>query len=603
MKLDFDATGDKAKDLVRSFFEMSRKANEYKRDEFQRVYEMYKNVQDLTGKDKNRSNLFIPKLYTNVETMAPLYHDAILGTRPYIPIELSNKRDAEAGEAMTRLIDEFLVESNYVWETAKWIKYVILYGLGFIEARPTYYDKQIRVYVPQYIIDMNGRQIPTGGSWQTKTVRRFGLAIRSYAPWDIYQDWAYGADTIDGNRAIIKFRGMVSKRQVKEMAARGDFGSDFDFDRIDASTEELKSDDWARNMATDIGVSLPENDGDLGPWLSYESKGRYIDLWGFNLKVRDVGNQFDHKKINLTRIINTDDPNYVNAWYGIGEGRPIEQLVSALNDNWNQAFDNHNMMGHKVIAYDEEAVSVDQLVMVAGNRIPTTPGLNSTIADAFYEFPVQPMTADFYRIPGVLEGMIDSTMGVHDPLRGESPPGGQTAREAILLRRAGDSRMKIKIRMGEQMGLRDFGGKVASIIDQFAQPDDIIEKIGVEMAMKLPTVDPSKYEGVANYAFKGAARFAEDQIQKQNSIDVYQLMVNNPTINQQNLAEFILRRIGVDSDERKRLINDPQMVALMQLLQQAQQSGGTTRAVSDGRTVGGSGGNNMTGRQMGEFQV
>jgi hypothetical protein len=257
-----------------------------------------------------------------------------------------------------------------------------------------------------------------------------------------------------------------------------------------------------------------------------------------------------------------------------------------------------------VIAYDEDAVSVDQLVMTAGNRIPTRPGLGSTIADAFFEFPVQPMTADFYRIPAVIENMIDKTMGVHDPLRGEPSSGSQTARESILLRRAGDSRMKIKIRMGEQMGLRDFGCKVASIIDQFAQPDDIIAKIGVEMASALPTVDPEQYDGIANFAFKGSARFAEDQIQKQNAIDVYQLMAENPVINQQQLADFVFRKIGVSAEERKALVNDPQIMMLMQQLQQ-QMTGGaeTTRSVTNGRTVGGSGGNTATGRKVGEFQA
>ena len=187
--LNFDATGQKALQHVQSFFEISRKNNKPKREEFQRVYEMYKNVQDLTGKDKNRSNLFIPTLYTNVETMAPLYHDAILGTRPFIPIELSGKRDAMAGEAITRLIDEFLVDGNYVWETSKWIKYVLLWGLGFIEARPTYCDKRVRVFEPQYITGINGNQTMIGGQWKTETRKMLRIITKAYAPWDIYNDW------------------------------------------------------------------------------------------------------------------------------------------------------------------------------------------------------------------------------------------------------------------------------------------------------------------------------------------------------------------------------------------------------------------------------
>lgn len=598
MNLNFDAKGDAAKELVRGFFESSREANRYKREEFQRIYKMYKNVSDLTGKDKNRSNLHIPKLYSNIETIVPIYHDAILGSRPYIPMEASNKRDSAVSDTMTQLLDEYLHESEYFWETTKWIKYVLLYGTAFIESRPVYRDRVIKVYKPDFIIDAYGNQVEVGGEFVEEVKRYFGLGVRAYAPWDIYNDWNYGSDTVDGSRAVVKFRGLVSKRQVKEMANRGEFGEEFDFDKIDAASEELKEDDWAKRIAIDIGINLPHEDDDLGPWLSYESQGRYIDLWGFNLKLRDIDNPFNHQKINLTRIINTDDPNYFNAWYGVGEGKPIEQLVSAMNDNYNQAFDNHNMMNHKVIAYDEEAVSVDQLVMVAGNRIPMTPGLNQKAEDIFHEFAVSPMSSDFYNIPAIMNSMIDDTMGVHEPLRGAEGTG-KTAREAILLRRAGDSRMKVKIRMGEQMGLKDFGEKATSIIAQFAQIDDIVDKIGIEKASSLPTVDPKAFDGRINYVFKGSARFADSQVQRQNAIDIYQLMSQNPIIDQATLTDWALEKFDIDADQRAKFINDPKEMMLQQLL--AQQGGAeTTRSAADGRTIGGSGGNTPTGRDQSE---
>lgn len=596
--LDFDATGEeKSRRFVQQFFESSRSATLYKREEFQRIYELYKNVMEMTGRDARRSNLFIPKLYSNVETIVPLYHDALLGQRPYINIELSNNRSAEMGEAITQLLDEYLHEADFFYQTVKWIKYVLLYGTGFLEATPDFVTKKVKEAVPQFITDFNGNRIQVGRQLTDVEKTFFKLNIKAYAPWDIYPDWAYGADTIEGCRGIVKFRGMVSKRQVKEMAKRGAFGDNFDVDGIDGNLEQLNEDDWAKRIATNIGVNLPHEDDDLGAWLSFESKDRYIDMWGFTTMLRDVDNPYNHGKINLTRTINTDDPNYFNAWFGIGEGRPVEQLCYALNDNWNQAFDNHNLMQQKVMLYDEEAVDVDQLAMIPGNRIPVTPGLNATAGDAVAELPVQPMTSDFYSIPGVMEGMIDGAMGVHDPLRGESS-GGKTARESILLNRAGTSRMKVKIRMGEQMGLKDFGEKAISIIDQFAGPDDIISKIGVEKASTLPAVNPEAFGERFNFVFKGSGRLADDLVQRQNALDLYQMMAERQTIDPVWLDDWVLEKFDVPNEERQKAIVDPKMQMLQQLLAQQQEQGGaeSQRAITDGRTIGGSGGNTPSGR-------
>ncbi|GAG79810.1 unnamed protein product, partial [marine sediment metagenome] len=79
---DFRRGDDKATtQFMRNFFESSRDANLSKFEEFQRLYEMYKLVGNLTGKDKNRSNLFVPKMYSSIETIVPRYADALLGLR------------------------------------------------------------------------------------------------------------------------------------------------------------------------------------------------------------------------------------------------------------------------------------------------------------------------------------------------------------------------------------------------------------------------------------------------------------------------------------------------------------------------------------------
>ena len=602
--INFDATKpEKVRDLVRTCFEHSVAANQQKNEEFQRVVSLYLNQMDMSKRDPNRSNIFIPTLYKNVETIVPHYVDAILGLQPYIPIKLTRDDNADIGDAMTDLIDTFLDDEsgNFFWEFVKMSKYVALLGTGFIESRPDYELRRIDKQVPIIAPNPYGEPILIGMKEVSEMQPRLKIVNRAFAPWEIYQD-PY-AKSIDDSRWVIKFRGLTSKRQLKKMAERGLF-PDFDPEKLDFDMAETQKDDWSTKIADKLGASIPKTDDDMGVWLSYESDDRYIDQWNFSTVLRDIDNPYSrrnkgHGKINLTRVINTDHPNPKQSWYGLGEGKPIEQLVHAVNENWNQTFDNHNMLNQGIIYYQPDALSVDQLVMVAGNRIEVEVGPTQSIDDVVKERDMKGLTRDHYAIPEKLENTIDSTQGIPDIIRGEAPGGERTARGDILRRQAADTRIKLKIKMCEKMGLGNYGLKVACHIDQFSSPDDIIERIGMERASMLPTVNPSAVEGGYRFAFQGSARVADAQIKRQDAKDVYQLTVGNMTIDQQWLAGWLLRTFDIPETElRKALRDDEKMMEMMAQMQAKE--GESTRAVSNGSPIGGSGGYGPAGRDNNE---
>lgn len=603
--LDFDATKtDKVKNFFRTFWEHSWEVQRAKNDEFDRIYKMYKLYQDPTGRDPNRSNIVIPKLYGIVETIMPEYVEAILGLRPYIPVELYGQDTSDVARAQTDLLDSFLHDSNFYWEMVKHIKMAVLYGTAFLEATPTSTRHRIKRKVPILSQDYYGNVVPIGIQEEVRDIIEFGLQIRAYAPWEIYRD--SNANTIDASRGVIKWRGRVSKRQIKEMVARSpESWPKFDPDKLDFDMSEVIHDEWGLKMARDIGVPIAKEDDDLGIWLSYESGDRYIDMWNFSSIIRDIPNPYFHGKINLTRTINTDDPNPDNSWFGIGEGRPVEPLCYALNTNYRQMFDNHNMLGHGVLFYDSEAMNVDQLVMIAGNRIPVDLGAGKTIQDHVYERPTPVMSPDFYRVPGVIDGLIDETSGISDMIRGEAPEQQTTAREAMLRASRSGQRLKLKIRVGENLGLKDFAEKVVSIIDQFASFDDVVRKLGAERAIMLPSINPAEVEGGYEFAFKGANRMLETQQKRQDAKDIYQLAAGNFSIRQDWLANFLLETHEISEKERRKaVVPDIQAMQLQMLVAQAtakpQGEGGaeTTRSVSNGSTIGTSGGYPMGGRDV-----
>lgn len=171
--------------------------------------------------------------------------------------------------------------------------------------------------------------------------------------------------------------------------------------------------------------------------------------------------------------------------------------------------------------------------------------------------------------------------------------------------------MKLKIKMGEKMGLGNFADKAIFHVEQFSGPDDTISKIGRERAALLPTVNPANIDGGYNYAFKGSDRLANQQIKRQDAKDIFQLMANRLAVRQDWLADRTLEIFEVSQTERKKaVIPDEQAMAIQaqhaQAMAQAEgrteQTGGatSTRAISNGGVFGGSAGNTPFGRDQNE---
>jgi hypothetical protein len=600
LTFDFDATGEeRVVNFMRDFFDNAVKHQETKNSEFKRVYKLIRNEMDMSNRDPNRSNIMVPKLHSTIETILPVMVDALFGVRPYIPIELTKNENADIGDAQTDLLDRYLDTPQFFSAAVQWLKFMIAYGTSFMEATPDFESKRVETLVPIMSTDLMGNPVPIGMENVVEIKNYLKLRFRAFAPWEIFQDPI--ARNLDECRGIIKYRGIVSKRELKKMAARGAF-PDFDIEKLDDTHADLDKDNWNKRIAEAIGAPVVDKDSDLGVWLSFESNDRYIDMWGFSHILRDIDNPYavankGHGKINLTKIINTDDPNPYTSWYGIGEGKSVEQLIHGMNENWNQTFDNHNMINQGVVYYEEDALNVDQLVMIPGNRIPVDiGGTGRSIADVVQERPLQGLTRDHYAIPEKFELMIDQTTGVFDISRGESAVKGSTAREAILRKQSGESRTKLKIKMCEQLGLNDLAMKCIAHIDQFATSDDIVDKIGMEKAQALPTVNPAAIDGGNQFAFKGSSRQADSQIKRQDAKDVYQLMAGNPSVDQNWLANMLLEHFEIPDQERRKAVRTDENAMQIEaqraaLLNQAGGevgggAGSSIRAISNGANLG-----------------
>ncbi len=207
--------------------------------------------------------------------------------------------------------------------------------------------------------------------------------------------------------------------------------------------------------------------------------------------------------------------------------------------------------------------NANALVRVPGNRVELDVSNDRPISDSIFESAGQPLPRDHYLIPDRLDRWMDITSGVFDPTRGQPSTGDKTATESALLKETGDMRHELSIRMGEMVCFKDFAQKCLYHIDQFATPDDIVEIVGIEDAIKIMTLNPSDLPGGYNFSFKGSDRLANQLIRQRNLKELAQISLSVPNVLPgRYMAKLFEAHNFSDQEIREMIIPDEIMIPL-----------------------------------------
>ncbi len=560
--LDFDATGKSgALDLVRSAYEQSRTHQQPRNNQSKRNYELYSGFIPAKYRDPDRANVFIPKIRSIVETLAPREIKALFSIRPYMPIETKRKEFRETARIQSEMLDEYMDKANLFEKAVVAAKIKILDGNAFLEPLPYFKMITEKRIVPQTILG-----VPTGefATMEFK-VPRLRFKINVFAPWEVYVDpLAVGLENEGDCRYLVKFQ-LVSKRQIIKLAEKGAYPG-FDIEefekRKNAGAE--KHSHWGLSMLTDIGLGASGFDEDVMTLLRYESEERYIDVLDGQWVLRDVPNPFKHGLINLARWPHSVDPHTQNRFWAQGEAKPNEILQQMLNDTENMTLNNHMMTNQLMIYYRKGVVDdANSLVRVPGNRVELDVSNDRPISDSIFESSGQGLPSDHYKIPDRLDRWMDITSGVFDPTRGQPSTGDRTATESAILKETGDIRHELHIRMGEMVCFKDFASKCLYHIDQYSTPDDIVEIVGLEDAIKMIALNPADLPGGYNFSFKGSDRLANQLIRQRNLKELAQIALQVPNVLPGAYMTKLFEAHNFNDDEiREMIIPDEIMIPL-----------------------------------------
>jgi len=207
-------------------------------DQWSRDYKLYHGYIDMTSRDPDMPNTFIPKIRNIVETKVPRYIRAAHSVRPYIPFDAIRSEYKSLAKDQEQMLDFLLDRAGFIHKRILGKKVSCLYGTAFMEGIP-YFENvlQKQTQMDQFGIPRTVQSV----------LPRLRLKLRVFAPWEILPDpYATGLETPEQCRYLIKID-VVSRRQILELAAKGAYpglmGPTSDIKTIEDFDEFMRSND------------------------------------------------------------------------------------------------------------------------------------------------------------------------------------------------------------------------------------------------------------------------------------------------------------------------------------------------------------------------
>ena len=555
--IDFD-TKDSLK-LFRAAYETADEHQGVRDQQCERDYQNYHAFLDMALRNPDRSNVTIPKIRSIVHTKAPAEIKAAVGSRPYIPFEARRDEFKEFADSQSKVLDHHLELGGFFNEFVLAAMMKIVYGTAYMDALPYFKTEVRRVPIPIMADTMFGPRI-VDYRVESIPIQLLRLKIKAWAPWEVKVDsHACGLENEGDCRYIIKIQ-ITSKRQIKKEYEQGAYpGLDI------AELEDIETTNLSENIGLQIlsnmGITEPRDDSDIGILFRYESPERLMDIWNDRVVLRDVPNPFDpmkggHGLINLSRMIHDVDPHTQAQFFGNGEVKPNEILQALLNDLYNIAIDNHNFanQGMTYFAKGRDVVE-EQLVRQVGNKVGFKLEPGQKIGDVVYESFGQPLPADHYVLMQRTEDNMDLTATSEPVMRGEAEAGDQTLGEISMLRQAGDSRQELNIRTLETF-LADFGKKCLCHLDQFGRMIDREEVLGREEAIRLIMLNPRDLPGGYDFTFKGSDRVVNQLIRQRNLLALDARVSQSPYLKELEWVETLMDAHDLSEEADKVLLTE-----------------------------------------------
>jgi len=478
-------------------------------DRWKKFYKLYRSYRDKTVYPY-KSNIFVPYIFSIVESVVPKMLGTIFNTRPIISVQPRKGSSAALAKVMERVLEFQLDDEQLEFFTKilEFFKECAIYGTSFMKVIPRFNDDELATfnYIDIEPIDLF-HVFPDS---RAKSVRRMKYIIQlSYMDYEELEQY--------GRQGFYK--------NVKDCQ-----------DYVEGM---INVDSYKRERLTDVGI-LDEYGYDATrkviEVLEYWDKDNIYTIGARKVILKEEKNPFG----GLLPFIMARYIPVQHELYGIGIPEVSEVLQEELNTVRNQRMDNVNLIINRMFVANKYAdINFDQLVSYPGNVILTND------VNAIQPLDTRDITKSAYMEEEIIKRDIDNCTGEWEYSRGAMPPRKETATGIVRLQQASNVRFDTVVKMLEFTVIRHIAKMLLWLDYQFLPKEDLKAILGAEDYVRLnaETFYAQDVETMLkqyNFQPMGSSTTAIKEVRIQQIMQAYKLFNQDPMINQMALRKMVI---------------------------------------------------------------
>lgn len=583
---------DKLRDKVVEAYQESEENRQPREDRWKEFYRQYRSYIKEEDKKENRANLFIPYIFSIVETVVPRLTGTIFDKRPFVKPLPREPQDIESAEALELLLDYQFDKMSFRETASDWFKQALMYGSAVVKV--TWRQETKTVVEKEQVTPKNPAQLLQSLQGDEPLVKEKSKEVTEYDQpfvelvdiFDFYPD-PY-AESIEDARYVVH-KTNKSMEHLKNMQQQGIYEN---VDEIEKSNSFKQLDNNSMNdRLSDIGLAnQPNNEDGMVEILEYWEEDRVITIANREVVLRDSKNPYHHKQIPFVKI---DDSSVPKEFWGIGEIEPNEKLQAELNTTRNQRIDNISMSINNMYAAVEGKVQDEDLENEPGGIIWVQG--TSDINKVLQPIPKPKISPSAYQEEEQIKSDMENASGVHDYVKGKEPSGSATATEITSLQRESNHRFQQKIR-NMLTGVKKVGELMVQLDQQFIETPQMLRLTGdrktnfvqpqqfgnnpvmEETNYKFVQLQPQDIVGQFDIKVSTAAleALADKQVKRQQLLEAMQVIGQQAGTASIEMIKQILKTYDIKAvdkivDELDRKIKQMEQQKMMKQQQQMQQ--------------------------------
>jgi len=515
-------------DYVSELYLSTRQWRQDQENRWKGYYKLYRSYRDGTAQPF-KSNIFVPYIFSIVESVVPKMLGTMFNTRPIISVQPRQGGSEDLSKILERLLEFQMDEEQleFFSKILEFFKECAIYGTSFMKVIPKFNDDPM---VSFNYIDLEPLDLfNVFPDYRAKSIRRMKYIIQlAYSDYD----------------------------ELERLQRQG-FYKDVR-DLLTYTESNLTIDEHKRDRLTSIGI-LDEYGFDperkIIEVLEYWDQDYIYTVGARKVVLKKEKNPFK----GLLPFVMARYIPVQHELYGIGVPEISKTLQEELNTVRNQRMDNVNLIINRMYVANKYAdIDFDQLVSFPGNVILTND------VNAVVPLDTRDITKSAYMEEEIIKRDIDNAVGEYEYSRGAMPPRKETATGIVRLQQAASVRFDTVVKMLEFTVIRHLSKMFLWLDKQFLPKEKLMQIVGEmdytehngDMFYQVPMEDVLK-----QYMFQpmGSSTTAVKEVRIQQIMQAYQLFNNDPFINQMELRKMVLDVLDI-KNENKLLQPPPQPV-------------------------------------------